>query len=228
MRRSSKIQALVRKCQDDYATLDATYGASRDRHELGDDFKILVKNIFENLRSCLDYVAHEVFEKHCSGFNKPKQLCFPIRPDAAQFRSAIEKSFPGLLVNAVDVVTLLESVQPYRSGWLGELNKLNNLNKHEDLADHMHLPGRRVLMKHAGGVVSIGPAIGIAPDAIFFGIPVDPVTRLPMPNNRIETTVEPWSDFYFHGMASPVNVFVSDCIRLTVEFCSRVEALVDG
>ena len=184
MKRSARIKALLSKSHEDSLALAAAYDASRGGQPLSDEIKVLIKNIFENLRSCLDYMAHEIFDKFCTGSRKPDKLYFPIRPSATEFTTAIAKSFPGLESTSKAVRDLLESVQPYRTKWLGQFNKLNNYNKHEDLSDHIQVDGQRITMRSGGGIISIGTAIGIAPDAKFFGVPVDPVTRLPVQIGR--------------------------------------------
>jgi hypothetical protein len=55
MKREASIQALLKKAKADFAELKPAYEASLHEKHVREDLKVLVKNIFENLRSCLDY-----------------------------------------------------------------------------------------------------------------------------------------------------------------------------
>ena len=228
MKRGVAIKALLRRCSEDAAELDGIYAVARSEATLGDSAKVLIKNTFENLRSCLDYFAHEIFESCCIGHKKPDRLYFPIRDSQTQFQSAVQKGFPGLKVGAPKVYQLIESVQPYNTqdAWLDHLNKLNNQNKHEDLADHIRVAGRRITIERDGAIVGIGPNVGIALGATFLDVSIDPISRLPSPSGSAKVTVEPWANFYFEGVECPVNVFLADCIRKVEQLFLAIEGVV--
>jgi hypothetical protein len=64
------------------------------------DFRIAIKEIFDHLRSALDYCAREICE-NVPGAASEVKLYFPIAPigfDEKDFRSLVGKCLPGLLV----------------------------------------------------------------------------------------------------------------------------------
>ncbi len=65
MQRKPQIDALLRKSKKDFKELKHEYNESLSEKVIREDLKVLLKNIFENLRSCLDYFAREVRENHC-------------------------------------------------------------------------------------------------------------------------------------------------------------------
>ena len=111
MKRAGSIQALLKKAKADFRELKVAYEASLAEQHVSEDLKVSIKNIFENLRSCLDYMAHDVFEAHCANSKKPDRLYFPIRPTATEFASAVDQDYPGLQPNVKPVFDILEAVQ---------------------------------------------------------------------------------------------------------------------
>ena len=60
MQRSKSIQALINKAKKDFDALKTDYESSLQHQSISEELKVDIKNIFENLRSCLDYLAHDV------------------------------------------------------------------------------------------------------------------------------------------------------------------------
>ena len=77
MNRAKSIEALIRKARESFRELKDAYEKSLHEKTIREDLRVDFKNIFENLRSCLDYMAHELFEKHCAGHKQPDRLYFP-------------------------------------------------------------------------------------------------------------------------------------------------------
>lgn len=100
--------------------------------------RIIVKEIFDHLRSALDYSAREVCSR-CPSATAGAIVYFPIVGTSAQqadFRSRIGKLMPGVLQDRPDLVPLLESFQPFakpENGWIAEFATLCNESKHERL-----------------------------------------------------------------------------------------------
>ena len=100
MKRATSIKALLKRASSDAAGLKPAYEASLAQKNVNDELKVAIKNIFENLRSCLDYMAHDAFDTFCGGATTPGKLYFPIRSTAPEFEQAIAKDFPGHVVVA--------------------------------------------------------------------------------------------------------------------------------
>lgn len=125
---------------------------------------IQVKNLCENLRSALDYLAHEIWDAYGdTSASKPK-IYFPIRRTPPEFASVVAALYPRLANGNSELYRLLECIQPYpgsKDEWLGEFNKLNNDNKHLDLAPQTVHSAPMTSDPRAGG---LGPVF-IADDA---------------------------------------------------------------
>lgn len=213
MKRASSIEALLRKSQTVFADLKRAYDASLHEKHVREDFKVDIKNIFENLRSCLDYLAHDIFETHCPSAKSPDRLYFPIRPTATEFNQAVSRDYPGLQTTSPVVFGILESIQPYRDPWLGHFNRLNNDNKHQDLVEQTRAESRQVTVSRGGGSVSWGPGVTFGGGVSVMGVPIDPRTQRPVPNSVVQTQVITWVDFRFKDNEMSVLPFIETSLK---------------
>jgi hypothetical protein len=213
MSRAASIEALLKKAKQDLASLKTAYETSLHEKHVRDDLKVTIKNIFENLRSCLDYLAQDIFESYCRSSKKPSRLYFPIRETATEFSAAIVKDYPGLSTSAKNVVDTLEAVQPYRDPWLGQFNKLNNHNKHQELVEQTRTETRTVKVSGRQGSVTWGPGVKFGGGVKVIGVPIDPRTQMPVPNTVTKTEVITWIDFRFKDVNESVLAFVNKSVQ---------------
>lgn len=214
MNRSKNIQALINKSKKDHVALKADYDASIHHKSISDELKVDIKNIFENLRSCLDYMAHDIFEAYIDG-NTPRKLYFPIRPSRNEFDQAINNDFPNLPSLQSKVHNLLEGMQPYNDDWLGKFNILNNNNKHQDLEEQTRNESRHVKVSspQGGGSVSWGPSVTFSGGVSVMGAKIDPNTQLPVENSQVNTEVTIWVDFKFKENGESILPFIDKSIK---------------
>lgn len=214
MSRASSIEALLQKAKQDLASLKMAYETSLHEKHVRDDLKVTIKNIFENLRSCLDYLARDIFETYCRSSKMPSRLYFPIRDTASGFGDAILKDYPGLSTSAKDVVDILEAVQPYRDPWLGQFNKLNNHNKHQELVEQTRTETRTVKVSSPQGSVTWTPSgVKFGGGVKVMGVPIDPRTQMPVPNTVTKTEINTWIDFRFKDVNESVLAFVNKSVQ---------------
>ena len=212
MKRAVSIEALIRKSRESLVDLKKAYENSLHERTIREDLKVDIKNTFENLRSCLDYLAQEVFDAFCKGTKKPAKLYFPVRQTSAEFAKAIQRDYPSLEVSCKPVFDVLESMQPFRDVWLGQFNHLNNENKHQDLVEQTKTESRRVTVTGSGGGVSWGPGVTFGSGVRVMGVPIDPRTQLPVPNNLVKTAITTWVDFKFREGGQSVLPFIETSI----------------
>lgn len=224
MKRAKSIEALLARAKQDFSALKPAYDASLHEKHVREDLKVSIKNIYENLRSCLDYIAHDAFEKFCVTSKKPDRLYFPIRPSANEFKSTILKDFPALDTSAPGLYAALEAVQPYNASWLGKFNKLNNHNKHQDLVEQTRTESRQVTVTRGGGSVSWGPGVTFGSGVSVMGVPIDPRTQMPIPNSVAKTEVVVWVDFRFAEIDEPVIGFTETSIKGVEDLFGKVRA----
>lgn len=226
MQRASSIEALLKRASSDAAALRGAYEDSLHAKHVSDELRVQIKSIFENLRSCFDYMAQDIFDSKCAGAKKPSRLYFPIRQSAPEFQLVIASDFPGLAAAAPAVVAAVEAIQPYNDPWLGKFNKLNNQNKHQDLVEQTRTEARHVKVSSGGGSVSWGPGVTFGSGVSVMGVPIDPRTQMPVPNSLVQTEVTTWVDFRFAEVNESVLPFVDASVGNTTKVFHTLRPLV--
>lgn len=213
MSRRKSIDALISKAEKAVTPLKGDYESALRAKAISEEIKIDIKNIFENLRSALDYLAHDISE-HLAD-SQPDRLYFPIRQSLSEFEKVMTKDYPGVKEKSPEVFTILEKAQPYNDSWLGQFNALNNNNKHQDLVEQTRIESRRVSVTSptGGGGVSWGAGVTFGSGVRVMGVPIDPRTQLPVPNNQVKTEIVTWVDFKFKDNGASVTPFIQASIE---------------
>jgi hypothetical protein len=203
--REEEINALVKRAKKQYSDIKSSYESSLAQRLVSKDLSIDIKNLCENLRSVLDYLARDIRETHCPSVNKNDKFYFPIFPDDNQFKSKMSQWYPGLDTACPNLWNYLESVQPYHGEstiWLHHFNRLNNENKHDSLVAQTKSTSERIHVNiHSGGSVSWDPsAVKFGKGVYIGGVPVDPSTQMPIPHPSQEVQRIIWVDFHFRDI----------------------------
>lgn len=213
MKRAASIEALLKKSRVVFPDIKRAYEASLHDKRISEELRVDIKNIFENLRSCLDYLAQDIFEACCGSAKKPDRLYFPIRSSVTEFNQAVSHDYQGLQTTNKPVYDILEGMQPYHDPWLGHFNKLNNENKHQDLVEQTRTESRRVTVSSGGGSVSWGPGVTFGGGVRVMGVPIDPKTQIPVPNNQVKTEIVTWVDFRFKENGFSALPFIEQSLQ---------------
>jgi hypothetical protein len=215
--RNKNVTALVQRAESQLSSIRGTYEKALHEKLVDEALKIDIKNLCENLRSALDYIAHDIREKSCPSASTRDRFYFPILPDSASFVRQTAQWFPGLATAAPKIYGLLESIQPYQDGyaWLGLFNRLNNENKHGNLVEQTKTETRRVNVKiQGGGQVSwnLG-SVRFGPGVLIGGVPVNPATQMPVPHPSQTVEVVTWVDFRFSGIEASALALLTDATK---------------
>lgn len=201
--REASIRALFAKADAQIGKIEAEYNKSLHAKVIDPSLRIDIKNVCENLRSVLDYLAADIREHHCPGASASDRFYFPILLDKKMFDGRLDLWFPGLRQSAPAVASALESAQPFQAGqeWLGQFNRLNNENKHGDLVEQTRVETQQTRVTgQGGGQVSWGPGVTFGRGVSVMGVPIDPKTQLPVPHPSIKVERITWVDFQFAGI----------------------------
>lgn len=201
----------------------------KEKYETGMNNEIIeayvqekIKSSLEHLRSCLDYLAHDIFDLCVAPYqnhsNKP--VYFPYGKTSNDFNTSIVRnSFGNLKAHNANVYTLLESVQPYKcsDNWLVELCESTNQFKHDDFIDqkektHVDIENGRARLSGNTGKV-------IFNNCSFNG---KKINRLEfdhdklMPNDEIEKVglkISSWSTLHFENSDIDILKLLNDSLR---------------
>jgi hypothetical protein len=204
-RREKDIKALIADAEQTLADVEAAYASSLAESEVRPELKVKIKHFCEDLRSALDYLAHDVRDSHCPLARAGQRFYFPIIDDASSFTRIMDDWYPGLQAAKPELWQYLESVQPFKSGknsWLAQFNRLNNENKHVALVPQTRTETDRVTVKtQGGGVVSWNPAnVRFGSGVRIGGVPVNPATQMPVPHSSQSVERVKWVDFRFQEL----------------------------
>ena len=120
--------------------------------------RIIVKEVFDHLRSALDYSAREICSRCPSGHLGAK-VYFPIvgvSGKRGDFPSRVGKLMPGLLADRPDLLASLESFQPFsdpENYWIADFATLCNESKHERLTVSLQEDARIVSREVEGKLI---------------------------------------------------------------------------
>ena len=202
--RQADIQALLERSERDLTTIAEQYNASLKDRVVAPELKVEIKSFCGNLRSVLDYLAHDIRESCCPNAPSGDRFYFPILPDRLTFEVKVAQWYPGLKKSSRTLWGYLESVQPYQANWtwLGAFNRLNNENKHDKLVPQTSTTTQEVrVTSTAGAKVSWNPAnVTFGGNVKIAGVPVDPITQMPVPDPSQEVEVITWVGFQFAGI----------------------------
>ena len=172
MNKQDHAQALLGSARDALPKIEDLYNGSLAEKELDSQLLIQIKNLLENLRSALDYVARDVFERFCTPPEGGKTIpvYFPILRRTAtpqDFSNFANGRFPGLRENARTLYDCLESYQVYKSPeneWLVQFNELCQENKHEHLSPQTRREEKQTQFSDkSGGSVSWNEGVYFGP-----------------------------------------------------------------
>ncbi|MGH8382592.1 hypothetical protein [Pseudomonas sp.] len=150
---------LLSTTEEFISKLEQEYSEAKSSDEILNVHRVSVKSCLENIRSVFEYIAMDVYESYS---RKNSRIYFPYGEDEPSFNRSLNRNIPGLAIQAPELLTLVESVQPHRCGdnWLVEFCKATNFNKHNRLSRQIRKNSRKSTVKipgfmHLEGVDSV-------------------------------------------------------------------------
>jgi len=194
------LQDLEKACNNDLQAKDV----SGETKNLSQEVLLKVKHL-------LDQAIYKFFEKHylpnlSEADKKSAKVYFPIVSKKEDLKSVLGRAkMSDLENNHQDFFKFIDSIQPYNQNysWLKHLANYAS-EKHIRLTPQTKTETKRVTVSRGGGSVSWGPGVTFGSGVSVMGVPIDPATQMPVPNNIAETKVENWVSFLFEG--GDVNV----------------------
>ncbi|MHB9052423.1 MAG: hypothetical protein ACYC5F_00305 [Thermoleophilia bacterium] len=211
--RQSDIKKMLEHIDESLVSLEEQYTQSLRAKKLPDGLAIDVKNLMENLRSCLDYAAQDIYEtivaphRTATGLNPVNRVYFPYGETKEKYDDSIVRNLPGLDSLNPAVYRILESVQPFSAStnWLIDLCSTVNDNKHNSLSAQERSERETYKVGLQGSSASISApagAIKAPPGAIRIGgrpVVFDPNNGVPLQAPGLDVKVNMWVDFKFAG-----------------------------
>ncbi|MCX6709327.1 MAG: hypothetical protein NTW67_06825 [Candidatus Woesearchaeota archaeon] len=159
--RKEQVESLLSHAKTDLARIESEYNNALRQKNISDSLKIDIKNLLENLRSILDYVAHDIYEQKIKpdriANSRPdiQKIYFPYGKIQKDFNSGLGSFLPNLINIDNDLFLIIESIQPFKVGdnWLCDFCDITNEKKHCSLT-----PQERIEMPETslGNAVKVG------------------------------------------------------------------------
>lgn len=178
------IEAVMQKAKSDLGSIESEYQSHLQSQTIPEGLLVEIKDYLGNLRSALDYLWNKIPGAENGGN-------FPMANSQTDFENKTKR---------VDLKYLapIEKWQQYHGqNWTTHFNLLRNKTTHLSLVPQIKKETRRVTVSRGGGSVSWGEGVTFGTGVSVMGVPIDPITQMPVANNMTETRVEIWVDFLF-------------------------------
>lgn len=157
--RKEQVSDLIEHAENDLNSISADYNKGLKERAIPPALQIDIKNYMENLRSALDYMAHDIYEQQIAshrattGQHEIKNIYFPYGQTENDFKSGVGSSLPDLYAVSQDLYDIIEEIQPYKTGdnWLYEFCSTLNENKHDNLTPQTKEVKRGLNIDFGGG-----------------------------------------------------------------------------
>ncbi len=195
----------------------------------------LTDEVFNKYRSILDRLARQCWEKCISPYlpaeaRDKTRVYFPIAKDEASFKSIMGRwRIKDSAESHDDVLSFLESVQPYKAAnnrWLVTLNDVAAAGRHIGLILQKRVEEEWTIVKGAGGgSVSWGKGVTFGRGVRVMGAKIDPATQRTVPTPGVEEKREIRVSFMIDGHGVNATVFTrkldARCRKLVEEVTTK-------
>lgn len=168
--RKDQVDALIEHAKTDLDKIEEQYNKALEETTIPSSLQIDIKNYMENLRSALDYIAHDIYEQqiapHRASTGKPEisKIYFPYGKTENDFKSGVGSSLPELKNVSPNLYSTLEAIQPYKIGdnWLFDFCSTLNEKKHDTLTPQKREEKRGLNIDFGGAKIQLGPGSSIS------------------------------------------------------------------
>ena len=240
MCRRTDTRTIITTARKQYESIRKDYDHALVEHTL--DLRIPVKNLMENLRSALDYMAHDIYDICCkpgrisSGKPDPHNIYFPYGRTDLDFRAGLGSSLPELENHNHAVYDLVASIQSFRcnDSWLYDLCSILNENKHDKLTAQVRSETETYSVESEHGKVSIvvnNPTVSITsmPGAVkIFGVPAQFTSEgiRTAPSDKLTHRRDKWVAFTFGGSNVNVIGMLDKAVTGITDFADKLYSLI--
>lgn len=186
--RHGDVRAVIVKAEKIFEQVKKEYNKSLNDERISEELLVDVKDIFGNLRSAMDYSMKKIIDHS-----------FPVCNSMADFKGR-KLNMPA------NIETVVSKWQGFSGdSWLSTFNKLNNSHKHLTL-----IPQKRTVVSEqtsvthpSGGSIRWSNGVRFGNGISIMGVPINPQTQLPIPNNVLKVEKIKWVDFVFDNSNDP-------------------------
>ena len=211
------IHAVLNKASLLIVKIEEEYKKSLTSQTISDELLVDIKDYLGNLRSAFDYLRAKV-SKHN----------FPICKTEQEFENATADL-------SDEIKNMIKKFQPFQGNdWISWFNLLNTKSKHLTLIPQKRKESVETRVTHpSGGGVSWSQGVTFGGGVSVMGVPIDPHTQMPVPNNIVKTERITWVSFEFDNSNCPElppNIsalpFLRQCFEKVTQAISEIETVI--
>lgn len=204
MTRQNDVAHLLLHVEGELPNIKKAYDASLEKKEIDYFLRIDIKNVMENLRSALDYMAKDI-AVNIQGFGKWNY--FPYGYSQMNFSKSTDKTLKNLRIKRPDIYSLIEAMQPHTCGnsWLPDLCCVVSSKKHDSLVPQVRTSQKiySIGFRDNDPIISApAGAIDAPPGAISINkIPItfNTSTGIPQQTDELKVAVITWVSYKFQN-----------------------------
>ena len=231
MDRHQEILELLETVRIDISEISEAYDKARRDEDLAVILRPKIKSCLENLRSCLEYSAQDIWRSYTK---KKNSVYFPYGKTEHLFQCSVKKNLPALQARAPKIYELILSLQPFAGGgeWLGNLCKYTNFNKHNGLSPQVRKNSTLSTTSFGSMIRAEGAVTVVMKGCTYNGIPISKSGALTIsPDKRVSEISEdiniPVSiTREFDWVRFELDDSITDVRELIIESYSRVSDYV--
>jgi len=233
------IESQFQRAEELLNELEDEYGSALNKQEVTTRALNLTHEILMKLRSILDQVMHQYFEKaiapNLTTIEKERvKIYFPIVGSEESFRLRMGRN-KMLRIETDDPKTydFIKSCQPFAhkgNGWLESLNKYAVEGKHIGLVPQKKQTHEKITIIGPGGRVSWDPKcveFGKGGTVTIGGALIDPQTQRIVPTPNVEEVIESWVSFTFEGTEINALKLCRECLDNSRDLVKRFADLTN-
>jgi hypothetical protein len=172
------VDAVLSLAEEQVDAIRALYNASLLDQTIPESLPARIKNVLENQRSALDYLAYDIAQRYGKGGDR---VYYPMATNEKDYDGRIDNDMPGVRASRSDITDEIKKHQPYNQPWLHSLQALGRPNKHRHLTPQTRTEDPRWVMRDpSGGEVSWSASgVQFSGNVVIGGEAVDPRTGRP-------------------------------------------------
>jgi len=237
--RKEQVNALIEHAKSGLKSIEIQYKDALENTTIPHPLQIDIKNCMENLRSALDYIAHDIYEKVIAPQRTAARIpeiiniYFPYGKTENDFKSGVGSSLPELKTISQNLYNIIEAIQPYKAGdnFLYDFCNILNEKKHNVLTPQIKEIKQGLAMDFGGARIQMGPGssisgtgfIGTGTGGVFLrGDKISgdsPATRI---SGNVKQTIIKWVSFKFSDTGVEVLPLLKKVIEQVDWLCKNI------
>lgn len=216
------LKSMVERADALLGDLRSIYDRDLEAQQVSPEALNLTHEVIEKCSNALDQSMALLFEREIKPHLErvpTRGGYFPAAGDEQSYRSTLGQWGAADLANLnPQVDAKLRSLQPFADGANAIYGKIKSFaaHKHNGLKPQKRLQEKRVTVSRSGmGGVSWGSGVTFGSGVSVMGVPINPITQMPVHDRGIDVAVEQWVSFLIEETGENALGFCTSAVAAT-------------